>query len=422
MQSKVVRTLALALLLGSVGMTAAQQPGGPPGSSDKQPGGPQLPGRPLRQNAPAEKSKLEEMLAEALKNNPDIRVAAAKLAEAEAELNRARVQVTQQVATLYQGILSQKAVVEYAQKRYDRMKGLLADRAIDAKLVEEESDKLMAAKAKLAELEAQMPGLLGKTTRTEDSASDVRIAARLALELTGQQPNPSELYRLTLARAVANPHKTTGPMAERLRKALQTPVKVGYTDGPLPAFLDDLMKKAPGLSIRCSPHASYGKVRLHFEEPLPVTAVLQALEDDFNLRFIVREYGILVPDPRVPLPPGALTVEEFLRQKPVPSEHKEAQHFIHDVWPKLKPESLEDSIPTAQKAFQTCMDVGDRDSIRALLGMTLGHLNRLQKRLSELHPELAIDDEKEAQRLKKVGEKLGKLGVDIQNCLKNWER
>src|SRR5437660_737827 len=40
---------------------------------------------------------LEEMLNKALKDNPDIRVAEAKVREAEAELNRTRLQVTQKV-------------------------------------------------------------------------------------------------------------------------------------------------------------------------------------------------------------------------------------------------------------------------------------------------------------------------------------
>ena len=59
-------------------------------------------------------SKLEEMLEKALKDNPDVRLAAAKLAEAEAELNRARLQVVHQVATAYQAIEAQKAAVESA--------------------------------------------------------------------------------------------------------------------------------------------------------------------------------------------------------------------------------------------------------------------------------------------------------------------
>ena len=154
MRSKVGKTLALALVLGGVGFALAQSP--PPPA---QPGQPQKP--------KPKKSKLEEMLAEALRNNADIRVAAAKLAEAEAELTRTRVQVTQQVVTLHHAIQSQKATVDFEQRQYDRYKDLQNHRAIDEKLVEEKFAKLTATKAKLAELETQMPGLLGKVAHAE---------------------------------------------------------------------------------------------------------------------------------------------------------------------------------------------------------------------------------------------------------------
>jgi outer membrane protein TolC len=44
--------------------------------------------------ADAAPASLEQLLAEAMKNNPDIRVAEAKLREAEAVLNQARLQAT----------------------------------------------------------------------------------------------------------------------------------------------------------------------------------------------------------------------------------------------------------------------------------------------------------------------------------------
>src|SRR5262245_30132912 len=47
---------------------------------------------------------LEDLLAQALRNNPDIRVAEAKVREAEAELQRIRVVTAQKVAALRQAI------------------------------------------------------------------------------------------------------------------------------------------------------------------------------------------------------------------------------------------------------------------------------------------------------------------------------
>jgi hypothetical protein len=48
---------------------------------------------------------------------------------------------------------------------------------------------------------------------------------------------------------------------------------------------------------------------------LPVSAILQALADESGCLFFVRDYGI-VATTKDRAPHGALTVEEFLRQKP----------------------------------------------------------------------------------------------------------
>src|SRR5438067_1042451 len=57
----------------------------------------------------AKASELDELLAQALKNNPDIRVAESKLREAEAELYRARMMVLGRVTMLRNEIVSAKA-------------------------------------------------------------------------------------------------------------------------------------------------------------------------------------------------------------------------------------------------------------------------------------------------------------------------
>jgi hypothetical protein len=98
-------------------------------------------------------------------------------------------------------------------------------------------------------------------------------------------------------------------------------------------------------------------------------------------------------------------------------EHGDARGFIYGVWPTLDLSRLEENIPKAQKALQTCKAVRDSITIRKLLRGTLGHASQLEKRLAELHPELVIDDEKEALQLKKVSLQIVKLGTDIQDYL-----
>src|SRR5437868_10610793 len=83
---------AIVVCSGAAVAVHAQQPG-----STKEP-------PKATQTAPADAGKvprLEELLSRALKENPDIRVAETKLREAEAELNRTRLQVTQKVVAVH---------------------------------------------------------------------------------------------------------------------------------------------------------------------------------------------------------------------------------------------------------------------------------------------------------------------------------
>jgi hypothetical protein len=296
MQSKVVRLLALALVLSGTSLGLAQRP--------SQGGGSQSP--PPKE----EKTQLEAMLAEALKNNPDIRVATASLAAADAELNRTRLQVAQKVITLHAAIASQKAEVAYRQSQFERIKKLGEQKSVEMQVVDEAQQKLTVAKAKLAELEAQLPAVLGKSRET--MRQEIVQPHRLSIFL---DRNP-DIRSVEMMRS----REMVGPMAERIRKALQTSVKVNYEDAKFDDILNILSKQVEGLSFRNQfrrESVPESKITLRFEESLPASAILQALSDETGCVFLVRDYGILVVvnNPKN-VPPGAMTVEEFLRQKP----------------------------------------------------------------------------------------------------------
>ena len=87
MRRTAVEIEALAALLLGVGLALCQQPDIPAAFADK-------PSE--AKNKPA-KSRLEEMLEKALRDNPDLRLAVARVAEADAELNRVRLHVVQKV-------------------------------------------------------------------------------------------------------------------------------------------------------------------------------------------------------------------------------------------------------------------------------------------------------------------------------------
>lgn len=304
MRRLVVKTLTLAALLSGMSFCMGQQGGAPSkhAAEEETPKSKRKIIRVEEEDATAKaapgKSKLEEMLAEALKNNPDLRVAAAKLAEAEAELNRTRLQVTQKVVAQYYAIDTQKKTVEHQEAKLRRLEQ--SANSISISEVAEARQALALAKAKLAELEAQMPALLGKTTE------------RSAVRATGYWKYVGES---TIERRFQV--HTPGPMADKIRKALVSPVSVDFQDHPLPHVLEDLTNSS-GLYIKLV-EPPEGRINTKITarcEKFPLRSVLQLLEDSVpNYRIVVREYGLLFA-PEKSIPPGAMSVDAFLRQKP----------------------------------------------------------------------------------------------------------
>lgn len=96
---------------------------------------------------------------------------------------------------------------------------------------------------------------------------------------------------------------------------------------------------------------------------------------------------------------------------------KDAQGFINHLWPSMGTTLLEENIPKAQDVFHKCKESGDLVALRILLRGTERQADRLSKQLAELHPDLVIDDEKEAQQLKRVRERIVKLAEEIQDYL-----
>jgi len=133
---------------------------------------------------------LAQMLDAALRHNPDIRVAESHRIEAEAELNRVRLEIAQKVMRFNHSWQAQRQVVSISKMRsrhqmreFDRMKQLIEeddDEDEDQKMIlehelgearlniEEGKINQVLERARLAEIEAELPYLLG---RQPDAAS-----------------------------------------------------------------------------------------------------------------------------------------------------------------------------------------------------------------------------------------------------------
>jgi hypothetical protein len=275
---------------------------------------------------PAPKSKLEEMLSQAIKNNPDILVARAKqdaakarLSEADAEVNRAVLQVAQKVTSLYKAVEEQRELLAAAEEKIKR----------DVNRTEAANERFRA-KAKLAELETELTYVLGKPP--SGAADTLRVSyTDTACVKCHQNPFPGadiddktlEWAHQHIVRYTPEQKRVTkGPLAEKLRKALDMPVKVDYQAKTLEVILKDLLGKFEGVPVvykivQNTPveRGLCEVVDLQLTEELSLGAAVQLLQDRLhpNLRILVRDYGLLVTELSTSekLPPGAVTLHDF---------------------------------------------------------------------------------------------------------------
>jgi hypothetical protein len=338
-----MRTCAnnFALVIPAV-LTAALLAGGPaahgqqpPASAPQQTKSESVPGTQVQRSSTAapesaakgkedDKPSLEELLTQALKDNPDIRVAEAKVNEAEAELNRTRLLVMQKLVTFYAARKAARAKVANLERDYERARQLKDRQAISAAEFATVEGELVAAKAELERVEADMPLLLGKPPQraeAEKARQDYQAAVSAGLRYLSQtQADQQSLTALSLLGLAAAQQAPPVPVAEKVAKALDMPITVDFKDAPLTDVLDYLQDKT-GIAFRSQvgrSNEANPKITLKFPEPLPLRAVLQALEDAFppatgsgGIRFVLRKYGLLVVPGNSGLPPGAILLDQL---------------------------------------------------------------------------------------------------------------
>jgi hypothetical protein len=272
---------------------------------------PKTPAAPAKAAAPAAVPTLEEMLTRALKDNPDVRVAEAKVREAEAELNRTRLQVTQRVIALHHALEAEKAKVDNADKELKRLQALAQSKAVAPREMDLARFRLTQAKAKLAEVEAEMPYLFGKPPQAAATGKplDYSFWMDLGQPVFPSQARPWQIrpspffpenpqrYRLNVNNSFdVNPDLTNwyftfqpkatppGSVADKIRKGLDTPVQIEFSGRRLADVLEALEQKVPGVSFRVldmkdESKVSELRVNLRLKDPLRLGAALQALKD-----------------------------------------------------------------------------------------------------------------------------------------------
>jgi hypothetical protein len=311
-----------------------------------------------------EQMSLEELLTLALKNNPDLRVADAKLREAEAELNRVRLQIVQKLVTLRNSIEAATSTVKEAQTRLQRTQRLAATNAVAPEEVQAAEAVLARYKAELASLEAELTYLIGKPVQEggKDAARETQIAAGLRWLASQERKAPGATD------------------AEKFRKALDKPISVEFRKSKLQKVLD-FLKDGHGVTFLDSTNLETLPKRvasLGGQEPTPpeitltlkdtsLGATLQALQDVTpGLRFTVRDYGILVTY-YGDLPADALSVHDFLRSDAGKEKPKGDAGKAEESTHNFPPGKVEGKVKKVDAGGLVLIDLGSDD------GLAKGH-------------------------------------------------
>ena len=293
-------------------------------------------------------------IAAALVTDADVKMARAKIQLAEAELAKARQAVTLKVVMLKAKIDQLKADVTAAQNRVAQVTQMVQNRVVSETELLAERGKLEAAKAALATAEVEWNLLTGGTHLPlgAGAATDPNAAGSVAtmLRWLGDHPPASTLtaaelhYLMAMGAARREWSGVKGPIPERIRTALDKPVKLG-AKGEKVTFEKALEAfKEAGLDVPVrgtypvrwsinpknpnEPQSQPIEIVSEGEE-LPVGAWFQLFEDHAviaqrgstaeRFRFYVREYGLLISSTTT-APPDAPPLMEFWKQKPPAKE------------------------------------------------------------------------------------------------------
>jgi hypothetical protein len=220
---------------------------------------------------------LDEMIAAALRANPEVVLAEAKLRQAQAELNQVRLQVTRDVVTAFAERKQHEGQLAAASQVLQQAQALQKRGTMSNTDVEKAKAELGQAEVASAQSDAAMRYLIG--VGTQMSADPFRAKS------SNQEPERAK----TEARPQTPPDAMIGPLAKQVTGPFEN------------TNLADLTKRLSdqiGVSILVDANA-FGfpaefAISLTLREPVTLTQVFQALADQHDMCFILRDYGILV--------------------------------------------------------------------------------------------------------------------------------
>jgi hypothetical protein len=267
---------------------------------------------------------VEAQIAGALANDPDVRVAQAKVSLAEAELSKARQVVAQKVISLNAAIAELKPAVRAAEEQYTFSERLYKQGTVSQQEMLVIRERLETAKAKLARLETELKLLTGDgpkaaTDKWTDDLIAIHKNTKWEASCLACHKTPAGLAaRIDQLVMKADP-PAAGTIPARVRTALDRKVKLGV-NGDKVTFEKalDVFKAEAGLDVPVRVEAKVSPI-FSLGEELPVGAWLQLFADGTpGTVILVREYGLLVTNKSLS-PPDGVSLFDFWKLTPTPA-------------------------------------------------------------------------------------------------------
>ncbi len=297
------RSLAvIIIILTSASPALPQAPGPrPPAEGEGQGAGAPAAGSP-EAAAPGMPENLDGLLAIALRTNPEIQKAQARLSRAQADLNQARLKATRDVISAYHERRKLKEMADVQTSQRQRMKQLQANGQASADSVEASILAFTETSSRLAQLEARIRYMLGIESgprpRGEKDESGRQWLAAGPSAPPGAPPPPE-----TAGGPESPPPPRRLEIPEKMKTFLEKRVslRIEGGSGTLRTVCDWLRESFSGQTFVVDVSAlgqldEGAEVTLELKDTALRDALL-AIADLFKVCFVFRDYGVLMVYP-----------------------------------------------------------------------------------------------------------------------------
>jgi len=312
-------------------------------------------------------TSLEQAISQALVNHPDMRLAEAELRVAEAKLAQAKIVVSQKVSEDFHRLEKERADVEVAKAKWERVSQMQKDGMISSGQAKEAQYDLSSAKARLATTESSWKLMMGNQVKGFINVYEGQLLYRTdfipqrnqldelnkALGVSGLKVQPEQYIKGLILNEIYSEATNT---IDQLKLKLEVKVKLDkQTNLDLEQAFQKVTEGA-GIKLRIRLPITENKIIYkevtHFDfdaSEYPLHTWLQLIVDEMNSyqalsapqrqetpkRFdlYVREYGLLLTS-RDLAPPDAMTVQELWKQVRLEKAAKEAKKAQENAAPK----------------------------------------------------------------------------------------